>query len=65
MAQRFGALAVPVALDGTVVACLGCAWLEGVTTEREMVRAHLASMLSGAQAIAQQLRKSGLGAAPA
>jgi len=57
--DRFGAISVPVRLDGGVVACLSCAWLPAVTSEREVVATYLAELQGAAAAIEVRLRQAG------
>jgi len=57
MTQRFGAIAVPIHHADTVVACLGCAWLSALSTEKEIVDAHLGHLHDAARAISERLRQ--------
>lgn len=57
--ERFGAIAAPVQCEGRVVACLSCAWLPAVSSERDIVRAHLADLQAAARAIEERLRQAG------
>jgi IclR family mhp operon transcriptional activator len=53
--ERFGAISVPVMRDGSVVACLSCAWLPAVATEADIVQRHLGHLRATAQAIQDRL----------
>lgn len=55
MTQKFGAIAVPIFSNHRVIASLGCAWLAGVTTEAQIVQAHLANLQDAAHAIGRRL----------
>jgi len=57
--DRFGAISVPVRRNATVVACISCAWLPSVTTEREIVAAHLADLQAAARSIEDKLGLAG------
>jgi DNA-binding IclR family transcriptional regulator len=62
--ERFGAFSVPVHHGESVIACLSCAWLPQVSSEREMVGAYLPALQDAARAIGERVRRSGLPAAP-
>lgn len=62
--ERFGALSVPVVSQGRVLACLSCAWLPAVTTERDVAAAYLHILQGAARAIAERARLAGLADAP-
>jgi len=62
--ERFGALAVPIFSGDSLVACLSCSWLPGVTNESDIARAHLASLRMTAEAIGRRLHTAGLGVPP-
>ena len=57
--DRFGALSVPVRGDGQVMACISCAWLPAITSEREVVAAYLGTLQGAARAIEDKLRQAG------
>lgn len=58
--ERFGAISVPVLLGDRVIACLSCAWLPQVASEREVVSAYLGPLQDAARAIAVRARQAGL-----
>ena len=62
--EHFGALAVPIFSGDTLVACLSCSWLPGVTHEADVATAHLAGLRSTAEAIGRRLHSAGLGGPP-
>jgi len=62
--ERFGAISTPVFCGDLLVACLSCAWLPTVTSEREIVAAHLADLRGAATAIGERFRRAGVGAPP-
>ncbi|WP_077000410.1 helix-turn-helix domain-containing protein [Variovorax sp. KK3] len=53
--ERFGAISVPIVLDGAVVACMSCAWLPAVATEQQIVERHLADLKVAARAVQDRL----------
>lgn len=57
--DRFGAIAVPVQCENQVVACISCAWLPAITSERDIVAAHLISLQCAARSIEDRLRQAG------
>lgn len=62
--ERFGAISVPVFAGERLVACLSCAWLPAVTSEREVVAAHVGHMQAAARVIGERLRQADLGPPP-
>lgn len=57
--ERFGAISVPVHHLQRVVACISCAWLPSVATERDIVNRYLAALQGTALAIEDRLRQAG------
>lgn len=62
--ERFGAVSVPVMQGERVIACLSCAWLPQVTTERQVVAAYLDALQDAARAIAARARQANLPSPP-
>lgn len=58
--ERFGAISVPVMQGQQVIACLSCAWLPQVTSERDMVTAYLRPLQDAALLIASRARQATL-----
>jgi IclR family transcriptional regulator, mhp operon transcriptional activator len=52
--DRFGAISVPVRCAGRVVACLSCAWLPAIASERAVVMGQLARPSGGGQSHRRQ-----------
>ena len=62
--ENFGALAVPIFSANTLVACLSCSWLPGVTHEADIANKHLATLRMTAEAIGRRLHAAQVGAPP-
>jgi IclR family mhp operon transcriptional activator len=62
--ERFGAISVPILLDGAVVGCISCAWLPAVATEQEIVKRHLGNLKAAAQAVQNRLAGAKFPAVP-
>lgn len=58
--ERFGAISVPVLYEQRVIACLSCAWLPQVASEREIVATTLRPLQDAALAIAARARQAAL-----
>ena len=58
--ERFGAISVPVRCAHHVVACLSCSWLPAITSERDVVMAHLSDLQAAARSIEEKLGQAGL-----
>lgn len=53
--ERFGAISVPIQLEGVVVGCISCAWLPAVATEQDIVKRHLLDLKAAALAVQNRL----------
>jgi IclR family mhp operon transcriptional activator len=53
--QRSSTIAVPICVEGRVVACLGMTWIIAAMTERKAVQLHVPRLLDLAQAIARRV----------
>lgn len=62
--ERFGALSVPVFCGEQLLACLSCAWLPAVATERQMASAYLPALQACASAIGHRAQAARLGLPP-
>lgn len=56
--DRFGALSVPIFLEGWVIACISISWLPAVAGESEIARAYLVTLRDAAASIEERLRRS-------
>jgi len=57
--ERFEAIAVPIFCNGRLVATMACAWLQTITSEREIVSAYLKRLQNTALAIQNELESVG------